>query len=292
MTEYGSSYRDLMLRVNTPVEHYPELGLFVKREDQACRAPGPQFSKTRGVFAHIDRVARENPKVHTFGALDTYHSQAGHAVARACQILGLQCVTFFPVYKHEPGHRPPQERAAQCGAELVGLPAGMSAVLYHQAKRDLRQRYGDRAYMMPNALKLEESVAETASEVGPDCLDADVVIVPVSSATIAAGVIRGFIKAPTDKMVGRKLPQFILHMGYSRSQDGIRAYLAAKVGRPFPSMIVELVDEGYEYKQQARPGDTPPFPCSPYYDLKAFRWWMREGLARLGGGKVLLWNIG
>ena len=276
-------FKDLMLRSNTPVEHYPELGLFVKREDLACLSPGPQFSKTRGVFAHIERVARENPKVHTFGALDTYHSQAGHAVARACQILGLKCVTFFPIYKHEPGHRPPQERAAKLGAELVGIPAGMSAVLYNQAKRDLRARYGDRAYMMPNALKLDESVAETAAEVGPDCLDADAVIVPVSSATIAAGVIAGFLAA-------ERKPPFVLHMGYSRSHDGLLDYVRRKVGREDLPPI-ELVDEGYEYKQQARPGDVPPFPCSPYYDLKAVRWWLREGRSKLGG-KVLLWNIG
>lgn len=276
--------KDLMLRSNTPVEHYPDLGLFVKREDLACRAPGPQFSKTRGVFAHIDRIARENPKVHTFGALDTYHSQAGHAVARACQILGLRCITFFPIYKHEPGHRPPQDRAAALGAELVGMPAGMSAVLYNQAKRDLRLRYGDRAYMMPNALKLDESVAETAAEVGADCLDADAVIVPVSSATIAAGVIRGFLAA-------ERKPQFFLHMGYSRSHDGLLAYVQHKVGREDLPPI-ELIDEGYEYKQQARSGDTPPFPASPWYDLKAFRWWMREGRARFSNGKVLLWNIG
>lgn len=280
--------KDLMLVTGTPVESHPDLGLLVKREDLACRPPGPQFSKTRGVFAHIERIARENPKVHTFGALDTYHSQAGHAVARACQILGLRCVTFFPVYKHEPGHRPPQDRAAALGAELVGLTAGMSAVLYNTAKKQLRDTYGDRGYMMPNALKLDESVAETAAEVGPDCLGVDTVIVPVSSATIAAGVIRGFLQA------GRK-PRFILHMGYTRSHEGLLEYVRTKVGGKHDNVQVQLVDEGYEYKQQAREGDTPPFPCSPYYDLKAFRWWQRSGRAKFGNktkGKVLLWNIG
>lgn len=276
-------FKDLMLRSNTPVEHYPELGLYVKREDLACLPPGPQFSKTRGVFAHIERVVAENPQVHTFGALDTYHSQAGHAVARACQILGLKCVTFFPVYKHEPGHRPPQERAAALGAELVGIPAGMSAVLYHLAKKQLRVRYGEGAYLMPNALKLDESVRETAAEVGPDCLDADIVLVPVSSATIAAGVIQGFLAA-------NRRPRFLLHLGYHRSHDGLLEYVKHKVGREDLPPI-ELIDEGYEYKQQARGEGQPPFPCSPYYDLKAVRWWLREGRNNLGG-KVLLWNIG
>lgn len=277
--------KDLMLRTNTPVEHYPDLGLFVKREDQACRDPGPQFSKTRGVFAHI--AAKASLGFTTFGALDTYHSQAGHAVARACQILGLKAVVFYPEYKHEPGHRPPQARAVALGAELVALKAGMSAVLFNTAKRQLRERYGIRGYMMPNALKLEESVAETAKEVGPDCLDVDAVVVPISSGTIAAGVIRGFLAA-------NRRPHFFLHMGYTRSKDGIHDYLRSKVGEEIGTVPIELVNEGYEYKQQAKPGDTPPFPCSPYYDLKAFRWWQRGGRAKVGvnGRKVLLWNIG
>jgi len=277
------SHKELMLRTGTPVEHYPEMGLWVKREDQACREPGPQFSKTRGVFAHIDRVAKENPKVHTFAALDTYHSQAGHAVARACQILGLRCINFYPEYKREPGHREPQDRAAACGAELIGLPAGMSAVLFNQARAMLRARYDDRAYMMPNALKLEESVRETAAEVCSQCLEADAVIVPVSSATIAAGVIQGFLAA-------ERKPPFILHLGYSRSHDTLLTYVRNKVGREDLPPI-ELVDEKYAYKDKARGDGTPPFPCSPYYDLKTWRWWMREGRNRLGG-KVLFWNIG
>lgn len=277
--------KDLMLRVNTPVEDYPDLSLLVKREDLACREPGPQFSKTRGVFAHIEKQAQLG--FTTFGALDTYHSQAGHAVARACQILGLRCVTFYPEYAKEPGHRPPQARAAALGAELVGLKAGMSAVLFNQAKKQLRLNYGKNAYMMPNALKLPESVEETAKEVGPECLAANIVIVPISSATIAAGVIKGFLAANCR-------PLFILHMGYSRSQDGIRAYIRSKVPEEDGTTPIQLVDEGYEYKHKAREGDTPPFPCSTYYDLKAFRWWMSEGRDRFDPTmrRALLWNIG
>lgn len=281
------SFKELMLRSNTPVEHYPELGLIVKREDQACRPPGPQFSKTRGVFAHIERIAQEHPNIHTFAALDTYHSQAGHAVARACQILGLKSITYFPQYKREPGYRPPQARAAALGSDLVGLKAGMSAVLYHQAKKLLRTAFGDNAYMMPNALKLAESVEETAAEVTGECLEAERVIIPISSGTIAAGVIKGFLNA-------KRNPQFVLHLGYSRSHDTVREYIHNRVPE-YDFRDFQLVDEGYDYKQKAHSGTvadlTPDFPCSPYYDLKALRWWMRHGR---GADKktTLLWNIG
>ena len=282
-----SDIRTDMLRINTPVEHHSELGLLVKREDLACFHPGPQFSKTRGVFAHIRKMACSRPELKVFGALDTYHSQAGHAVARACQLLGLDSVTFYPEYVREPGPRLPQKRAQNLGTRLVGIPAGRSAVLYHGAKAKLAKEYGEAGYMMPNALKLQESVDETAREVSGSCLKADVVVIPVSSATIASGVIKGFLER------GRK-PRFILHMGYSRSKDSVMAYVKKRVGCDTLPPI-SLVDEGYEYKQKAREGYDPPFPCSPYYDLKAFRWWMTLGKAVTkveAGDKVLMWNIG
>lgn len=265
-----------MLREGTPVEdHTEEFGLWVKREDLACPPPGPPFSKTRGVYAHV----RSRPE-KVIGVLDTYHSQAGHAVARACQVLGKQCVNYYPNFKNEPGPREPQLRAKELGAELVPLPAGRSCVLYHAAKKATAERGG---YMMPNALKLGESVAETAKEVPGGRWD--VVIIPASSGTIAAGVIRGFLERDTPDT---DLPEFIIHLGYSRPAGAVMEYLRDASG--FECDGVRLVDEGYAYKDVARPGPTPPWPCNRYYDLKAFRWWV--GSARIGRPKALLWNIG
>jgi threonine dehydratase len=258
-----------MLRQGTPIEHYPKYRLWVKREDLACPKPGPPFSKTRGVYA---RVLSRPEKV--IGVLDTYHSQAGHAVARACQILNKKCITFYPEYKYEPGHRPPQDRAEELGAELVGLPAGRSCILFHAAKKHVEKLGG---YMMPNALKLEESITETAKEVGLSPPERwHTVIIPASSGTIAAGVIKGFQES------GGPVERFIVHLGYSRSEEALRKYL--------PEATIEVVDEGYSYKDKARPGKTPPWPCNEYYDLKAFRWWL-SNMHRYSGC-TLFWNIG
>lgn len=261
-----------MLRENTPLDDYrQEYGLWVKREDLSCPKPGPPFSKTRGVYARI----KSRPET-LIGALDTYHSQAGHAVAWACQILGKQCINYYPEYKHEPGPREPQLRARALKAELMGLKAGRSAILFHQARKDCEARGG---YMMPNALKLEESIIETAKEV-PD-YRFDWVIVPISSGTIAAGVIRGFL----DQGLA---PWFIAHLGYSRSCNQVLKYLTEKVKKP--GWDVEIIDEKYQYKDKARPGETPPWPCNEYYDLKAFRWWLQHRDEYTGS--VLFWNIG
>lgn len=310
------------VRLATPLEdHLAEAGLLVKREDLSCPPPGPPFSKTRGVYAHMKKRVAEGVKL--FGALDTFHSQAGHAVAHAARLLGVDSVNYFPVYKAEwelasdtmdtdevvlagsrPADppfdrasrlyyartRPPQLRSKELGAELVPLPAGRSAVLYHTAKRDCAARGG---YMMPNALKLPETVQETAAEVVRtfehatraefEVLRSSPWLISCSSATIASGVAKGLAE------VLPKSPLLLFHMGYSRSWEAIDRYVEDKSGIVGGPTSV-IIDEGYAYKDVARPGPTPPWPCNPYYDLKAVRWWLAEGRAKYG--RAVLWNIG
>ena len=291
--------------VDTPIEDYVEShGLLVKREDLSCSPPGPPFSKTRGVYARVKSVPHK-----TIGVLDTFHSQAGHAVARACQLLGKNCINYYPVYvkdKDTEGTywlRHPQVRSRSLGATLHGLPAGRSCILYHAAKK-LTEEIG--GYMMPNALKLEESVEETRKQcVGVPANVTDV-IVPSSSGTIASGVIRGLETLYEGRI------RYWIHLGYDRSEDTVRKYLekssgvSGKLALALQNRIV-VVKEGYAYKDTARPGETPPWSCNEYYDLKAYRWFRnvtREeklrgassliaNLAKASRkGNVLFWNIG
>lgn len=262
-----------MIRRNTPIEnHIKTYGLYVKREDLSCVPPGPPFSKARGVYAHLLKRPEK-----LIGVLDTSHSQGGWAVARACQILGKQCEVYYPEFKHAPGHKQPQEEAKKLGATLVGLPAGRSAILYHRMKKTILSNGG---YPVPNALKLEESVSETAKEVSND--NYDWVIIPSSSATIAAGVIKGFLH---NRLVQQ--PRFIIHLGYSRSAEEVVRYVKEMSGS---ATVPIIIDEKYAYKDKARAGETPPWPCNQYYDLKAFRWWLNNH--KEYSGKVLFWNIG
>lgn len=277
-----------MLRYNTPVEdHRDTFGLFVKREDLSCPPPGPPFSKTRGVWAHV----KARPE-QIIGVLDTAHSQAGHAVRRASMELGKDTVNFYPVFKKTPDAIPePVQKSRHLGSRLIGLPAGPSWYLYHQAREWMRENLPTGSwYLMPNALKLPEMVAETAEEVRKT-LDQwpfqgriQRVIVPASSATIAAGVIEGFRRhvAPTEQ------PEFIIHLGYHRTPSAVAKGLSEKLGG---APLYSLVDEGYSYSDAARPGETPPWPCNRYYDLKAFRWWLNNR-ADLPERNTLFWNVG
>lgn len=268
---------------NTPLEWYPKFKLHVKREDMCCPG-GPNFSKTRGVFAHVKRRNE-----HVIGVLDTSHSQGGWAVARACQLLGKLCVVYYPEFKKPRGWSNSQVQAKELGATIIGLPAGRSAILYHRAKRDLHYTLNAHdgpggGYMMPNALKLDESVWETSKEFGmvTDVKQYRTIVVSASSGTIAAGILQG-------AMAVNWRGEIVVHLGYSRSEGAVRSYLEKMSG--YPSLQCTVVDEGYAYSDQSRPGITPPFPCNPWYDLKAFRWLMGQRKARLAA-PVLFWNIG
>lgn len=272
-----------MLVVGTPVEPHVCGGrtVFVKREDLSSPEPGPRFSKIRGVVEHL-----KSHREPVLGVLDTYHSKAGWGVAFLGQRLGRKVVVFFPRYKGEEGLRENQLRARSFGAELVELPAGRSAILYHQARRRLSELYPG-AYLLPNALKLEESVNATANEVwrcDPALFDGATWVVSVSSGTIAAGVVKGLAAVQARGRV-------VLHMGYRRSEEELVRYVRDKVGSPLPgSLRLDVVDEGWAYKDH-RLEPNPPFPCNEYYDRKAWGW-LSENLDRFGADPVVFWNIG
>jgi hypothetical protein len=322
------------LRDNTPLEdHLATLGLLVKREDLSCPPPGPPFSKTRGVLAHVR--ARYDEGVRLFGVLDTAHSQAGHAVAAAVrwvnenaeaedrgkpihEVRSRATVTnFFPVRKGELSPfrewrledcivippfgngqtalvRPPQLRSIENGATLYPLLAGRSAILYHQARKITEAAGG---YLMPNALRLGESVEETAEEVvrtirSPTDVKAAMRavnmpwIVSVSSGTIAAGVIRGLERCC------ETVPPIILHLGYDRSETTLLDYVTEKSGvRLSYGKDILFINEGYAYADVARgPALDLPFPANPHYDRKLVAWWIREGRERYG--QAVFWLIG
>lgn len=270
-----------LLAGNTPIEKYE--GIYVKREDLSCIYPGPGFSKMRGVAEHI----KNRPEKY-IGVLDTYHSKAGWAVAYICKHLNKKCINYWPRYKKDPISRKfmrgQQKEAKNLGAMLVSLQAGRSAILYHQAKKDLAMRH-KKSYMMPNALKLHESVIETAKEVCasklPRNLNAGTVIIPISSATIAAGVILGLQEM-------KKHSNIILHMGYSRSKDQILRYISnhGVDSSLFKSIII--IDEGYSYKDYV--DFSCPFPCNKYYDLKTWGWLMKNKTKIKN--PIIFWNIG
>lgn len=277
-------YSTSLSLTNTPVErHTLPSGrvVSVKREDLCSPHPGPQFSKIRGVYSHLAPRPEE-----VVGVLDTFHSKAGWAVAQCCKALGKQCIDFFPVYNSDKDGnslklRHAQEMVLQHGGILQPLPAGRSAILYHRAKKELAKIALGRGlsyFMIANALKLQESVEETVLEVERTQGDWDNWVVPSSSGTIAAGVIKGLLKS-------KREPTVWVHLGYTRPESAVIAYLE-KASGGCKNIDVRIVDEGYAYKDSV--SIKTPFPCNPFYDAKSWLWLDKVDIK----GSVLFWNIG
>lgn len=278
-----------MIVNNTPLETHELNGvpIIVKREDLCAPLPGPSFSKIRGVVAHI-----KNRPESVIGVLDTYHSKAGWAVAYVCRELGKECVDFWPRFKADnytggPAPRFQQQQAAELGATLVDLQAGRSAILYHTARKQLASVHPVGSYLMPNALKLPESITENAAEAvrtAPHLPPSGTLVISISSGTVAAGVLLGFAQAGLLDSYN-----VILHMGYSRSQDATREYIEKAAGLTLGDRI-KFIDQGYGYADAAPKYFVPPFPTNPYYDKKAL-FWLHQNVRQIEG-PVVFWNVG
>lgn len=261
-----------MINDNTPFEL--RNNVWVKREDLSCGEGSPSFSKVRGVDKKIRSEIEKGTKA--IGVLDTVHSKAGWGVAWLCNNLKIDCYNFYPVYKRETEIRPFQIQSLNFGAKMLPLPAGRSAILYHMAKKIFHNKTSDTGYIMPNGLKLPESVEATEIELTqytPENLFGGTWVVSVSSGTIAKGVWNG--------LKGRA--KLICHMGYSHSHDACQKYIQGSIEGD-----IELIDENFAYKDKI---DYPcDFPCNPYYDLKAWRW-LCENKNQLKQ-PIVFWNIG
>lgn len=269
----------------TPWEKHAchKVWVWVKREDLCSPDPGPSFSKLRGVETRLRRLKLEG--ITEIGVLDTYHSKAGWGVSWLCSLLSLKCYNFYPKYKGDTGLREQQEMSSELGAIMKPLKAGRSSILFHQAKKQLVELTDDKGYMMPNALKLGESVDATAVEVveyTPERLKGGTWVISISSGTLGAGVIKGLCQLGLEDDV-----TVILHLGYSRSESAVVKYLSEAAGCWVEDTY--LVDEGFDYKAKV-PHEDIPFPCNPYYDAKTWRWLevMGEDLKQ----PIVFWNIG
>ncbi len=250
--------------------------LFIKHEEECAPIGAPPFSKLRGVYEHI----QQRPEA-LIGVLDTGHSKAGWAVAWSASQLHKRVINYYPKSKSDKELPFQQSQSALYGAVMVPLPPGRSSVLYHAAKSHLFKHAS--AYMMPNALKLKETVEQTANEViqfTPDSLLTKECtwVISISSGTIAAGVLRGLYTKEAQCAV-------VLHMGYSRPHRAVMAYLSKMAGPIIPR--ISLVDEGWGYSERSEA--IAPFPCNAFYDAKAWQW-MHQQFD--WPGPVIFWNIG
>lgn len=276
--------RKTMLFDNTPVEVYRigENEVHVKREDMACNSPGPPFSKVRGLMPVLQRLKKEG--VTTIGYTETSVSMAGWGVAWGCWLLGLKAVIFDPQYKKTPSllayHR---KQWVQFEPDIIPLKAGMAKVNWYISRKILKEKYGESTCLLPLGLPFPETVEAAYVEAvatRKKGVQYKSVVVNVGSGTIAAGVAKAFSDITVYGIMGR-----------SGSTDHKINIISQKSGILMNGLIgmdFRIIDPGWEYTESSK---APcPFPCHPYYDLKAWQW-LVENIEDLEP-PVLFWNIG
>ena len=274
-----------MIKENTPIEYYKIRGreIAVKREDLCTQPPGPPFSKCRGLYAHLIKLRKQN--INIVGYAESAISMAGWGVAWCCERLGMKAVIFDPQYiNNTPAnliyHR---KQWNKFGAEIVPIPAGRTSVNYNIAKKMLKKEYENYAVMLPTGLRLPETIQETAKEWKRTMrkFQPNVVVVCVGSGTICAGILKENTKV---KMFGI--------LAYSSSIDKKLGdiYEKAEVmqGGLLGNNLLTIINDDWEYAESSI--ISCPFPCHPYYDLKAWEW-LVENLSDVKG-RILFWNIG
>jgi len=276
-----------MIVENTPIEEYD--GIYVKREDLSCLPPGPPFAKVRGLYKKLQSL-KENG-ITTVGYCETSISMAGWGIAWIAKELGMKTVIFNPIYKCKTNpvleiHRSKWE---EFGADVIDIPAGMAKVNFYITRQMLFDKHKGKSFMLPLGIPFEETINEVSAEfIRSHCEKFKTIIMCVGSGTMAAGILKGIDLTGSDADLFGILCRPARNMGLKRS------LILAHAGIVFGGDFFYLIDLGYGYTEKVEM--SCPFPCNPYYDLKAFKFLSdcrKEGYNKYRFKEpILFWNIG
>lgn len=264
-----------LIQNNTPIEKYQIQGreIFVKREDLSSLPPCPALAKLRGVYKRLTKLKEQG--VNKVGVFDTRVSKSGLGCSAIANELGdLEITNFYPhlISYEEPPEQ--QKKVLELGHKIYGMKGGRTAVLYSQAKKICKENGLE---MMPLGLVVEESVEGVIEECNTIPFIPDNIIVSVGSGMMLAGIsiaMAGKVK----KIIG-------ISAGMSPSRQ--RKRISDLLGIDLPSNVEIIKSEKGYYEPEEF---ECPFPSSPWYDKKAYKW-MYDHLEELNG-TILFWNIG
>ena len=272
----------------TPIERYRIRGhkFWTKREDLCCDSEGPTFSKVRGLLVVLQKLKAQG-YTH-IGYTETSVSMAGWGVAYCCHKLGLKAVIYDPQYKETPDilafHR---TQWAKFRPLIRKVSAGMAKVNFHICKRAMYEEFSGREQkpvMLPLGISFAETIQAAQDEAQKVYTEYPVkfktVVVNVGSGTVAAGVAKGFPGATIYGVMGRT------------GHKGMKMDMIRKKGdfrtSGFNRVDFRIIDPGWQYTEKSEV--NCPFPCHPYYDLKAYEWMVNN--FKVLKGPILFWNIG
>jgi 1-aminocyclopropane-1-carboxylate deaminase/D-cysteine desulfhydrase-like pyridoxal-dependent ACC family enzyme len=290
----------------TPVERYKVKGrvIYVKREDLACKPPGPPFAKVRGLYPVLKKFKAEG--INTVGYMETSVSMAGWGISYFCKKLNMKAVIFKPEYKDGHKHNQDAQTAVwrKLGAEVIPLirPTQL-AVNFYRARSILENKYAG-AIMLPQGLPFKETRLEVAKQVKnvKDALGSNITVISsVGSGTMVAGIMLGALKYEMSGelygvLVSRKDPGK-MRRGIIQAVMSTQVVANYKIQYYYPDGLLSRLrrtfnlnihDAGYGYTQEE--DCKCPFPCNTYYDRKAYKW-MLDNIKQFKK-PILFWNIG
>ena len=264
-----------LLHEKTPIEEYNLNGidLWVKRDDLYGEEPAPPLAKLRGAKIVLERMKAEGIK--KIAVFDTRISKSGAGIAYICRELGLQCAVGFPKLKAQTELNEPQKKAKEMGAKVWSVQAGRTAPCYAAFKREALLR----GYtVLPLGITFKETAQEVAKIAEVETRRFNTIVVSTGTGTIACGIALG-TKA---KVIGVSCG-----MSIERQMKRVKE-LCCWTDTIFPGNL-ELFQTKYDY-YEALDTSSCPFPTSPYYDMKAWIWLLRNN--KYLRQPILFWNIG
>ena len=266
---------------------YNKYLFFVKREDNACLAPGPPFAKVRGLFPQLQHLKAKG--VQVVGYMETTISMAGWGVSYFAKKLGMQAVIYKPTYidgKNRHNQEIQVKKWEENDAIIRNIQATRLQINWFQARKELLEEFPN-AYMLEQGLPFKQTVLEVSKQVTKEMKKFKTIVMCIGSGTMAAGVLKGlqqqnivcdlygiFVAPKNEKKMKQKIYGMagIFNSGFFNVYGG--------------NLI--LVDTGCAYTDKEI--TKCPFPCNPYYDRKAWKWFManKNDLEQ----PVLFWNIG
>jgi len=262
----------------TPIEKYEVLGrtVHVKREDLSCNKPAPPLAKLRGVYIVINRMKKEGAK--KIGVFDTRVSKSGWGCAAiANELGGIEITNFYPQLIGYKNKTPDiQKEVVKLGHKIMPMKGGRTAVLYSQAKNYMKT---NNIIPMPLGLTVPESVEQTkiqALSIPEELLGGDLVL-SIGSGMITSGVVRAL------KRKQNKIYAISAGMNIKKQRKRMSSVGAFNLGNV--KLLPARLNDYYT------PETTEaPFPSSPYYDLKAWRF-LLDNINELKD-PILFYNIG
>jgi hypothetical protein len=238
----------------------------------------PALAKMRGAAVVLEKLKQQGVK--KIGVFDTAVSRAGEGIACLCKELGLGCYIAYSNKKS--GLTENLVSAFENGGIPLPIRPGRTPICYALAKRKMKELDG---IMLPQGLVCAESVDAVAREAStvPIELLRGSVIACTGTGTILSGILLGLATLPlvfgvSACISNEKKWQNIQHMTALASFEK-KYEIQAKL-----TLVPEIM--GYYEACEIE----VPFPCSPFYDAKAFLWLLQN--LNILKDPVLFWNIG